>query len=128
MTHEELLSLIDSGNRIALDLGCGPSKKPGYLGIDKLSLPAVDYVADIESGLSFLPDNSIDEIYPSNFKFNVIKQKLIFKSPPFYFRNLFRQLLQRILNSSIYMQELYKDVFFYIFACQELYARLTPVK
>jgi ubiquinone/menaquinone biosynthesis C-methylase UbiE len=200
MTHDELLSLIRSGSRVALDIGCGPAKKEGFLGIDKLSLPGVDYVADIESGLGFLPDNSVDEIYTSNFiehidnlelfmkechrvlkpgaeiriyvphfsnpwfysdythrrffglytflyfsshdnpyrrkvpdfynnfKFRVVQQKLIFKSPPFYFRNLFRQVLQRIFNSNIYMQELYEDIFCYIFACQELYSRLTPVK
>ena len=200
MTYKELIDLIASGERIALDLGCGPSKKPGYLGIDKLPLPGVDYVADMEKGLSFLPDNSVDEIYSAHFiehlndlelflrdchrvvkkggiinfyvphfsnpwfysdythhrffglytflyfsdhnnrykrkvpdfytdfKFTVLEQKLIFKSPPFYFRNLFRQVLQRIFNISIYMQELYEDMFTYIFACQELYIRITPVK
>jgi len=200
MTHDELLSLIDSGKRIALDIGCGPAKKTGYLGIDKLPLPGVDLIADMELGFTFLPDNSVDEIYTSNFiehidnlelfmkechrvvkpggeiriyvphfsnpwffsafthrrffglytflyfsdhnntfkskvpdfytdfKFLVEEQKLIFKSPPFYFRNLFRQVLQRIFNSSIYMQELYEDVFCYIFPCQELYSKLTPVK
>ena len=200
MTHEELLELILQGQRIALDFGCGPAKKQGYLGVDKLPLPGVDVVANLENGLGFLPDNSVDEIYSSNFvehidnlelfmkechrvvkhggtihiyvphfsnpwfysdythrrffglysflyfsdhnniykrkvpdfytnfKFQVIEQKLIFKSPPFYFRNLFRQILQRIFNSNIYMQELYEDVFCYIFACQELYAKLSPVK
>ena len=200
MTNEELLDLIKKGDRIALDIGCGPAKKPGYIGIDKLMLPGVDFIADIELGLPFLPDNSVDEIYTSHFvehidnlelflrechrvvkstgminiyiphfsnpwfysdythkrffglytflyfsdhnnpykrkvpdfysdfKFRVVEQKLIFKSPPFYYRNLFRQILQRIFNSSIYMQELYEDVFCYIFACQELYSKLSPVK
>jgi len=200
MTHEELINFIKSGNRIALDLGCGPSKKEGYIGIDKLMLPGVDYLADLEKDLSFLPDNSVDEIYSSNFlehiddleqfmkechriikqggimnifvphfsnpwffsdythkrffglytflyfsdknhkykrkipefytdfKFNIIEQKLIFKSPPFYMRNLLRQGLQKIFNSNIYMQELYEDVFCYWFACQELYTKLIPIK
>lgn len=200
MTQEELAELIKKGSRIALDLGCGPAKKTGYIGIDRLLLPGVDFATDLESGLQFLPDNSVDEIYTSNFfehidnleimlrechrvvkpggiikvyvphfsnpwyysdythkrffglytflyfsdnsnkyerkvpdfysdfKFRIIEQKLIFKSPPFRFRNLFRQVLQRIFNSSIYMQELYEDVFCYIFACQEIYTRLTPVK
>jgi predicted SAM-dependent methyltransferase len=200
MTHDELLNLIRTGDRIALDLGCGPSKKKGFIGIDKISLPGVDYLTDIEKGFSFLPDNSVDEIYSSNFlehidnlelfmkechriikpggtmnvfvphfsnpwffsdythkrffglytflyfsdsnhkykrkipefytdfKFHIIEQKLIFKSPPFYMRNLFRQVLQKIFNSNIYMQELYEDVFCYWFACQELYSKLIPVK
>ena len=200
MTYKELTDLISNGERVALDLGCGPSKKPGFIGIDKLMLPGVDFIADMETGLPFLPDNSVDEIYTSHFiehidnlelllrechrvvkpngilniyvphfsnpyfysdfthkrffglytflyfsdhnnkykrkipdfytdfKFHVIKQKLIFKSPPFYFRNLFRQVLQRTFNSSIYMQELYEDVFCYVFACQELYVKLRPIK
>jgi len=200
MTNDELNSLIRKGERIAFDLGCGPAKKQGYIGVDRLMLPGVDFAADMEMGLPFIPDNSADEIYTSNFlehignlelilkechrilkpdgvlqiyvphfsnpwfysdythkrffglytflyfsdgshrykravpdfysdfKFRVTEQKLIFKSPPFYFRNLFRQVLQRIFNSNICMQELYEDVFCYIFACQELFARLTPVK
>ena len=200
MNTAELIDFIQSGQRVKLDLGCGPSKKEGFIGIDKLPLPGVDYVADIESGLPFLPDNCADELYSSHFlehiddlelflkechrilkpeglfniyvphfsnpwfysdythkrffglytflyfsdnnykytrkvpsfyttfKFRVIEQRLIFKSPPFYFRNLFRQLLQKIFNSSIYMQELYEDSFCYMFACQELSVTLEPVK
>jgi ubiquinone/menaquinone biosynthesis C-methylase UbiE len=200
MTHTELLSLIQSGARIAIDLGCGPSKKAGYLGIDKLPLPGVDFIADLETGLGFLPDDSVHEIYTchfiehidnlelfmkechrvvkkegiiniyvphfsnpwfysdythrrffglytfiyfsirdhgykrlvpdfyTDFKFKLVEQKLIFKSPPFYFRNLFRQVIQRIFNLNIYMQELYEDFFTYIFACQELYTKMTPIK
>jgi predicted SAM-dependent methyltransferase len=201
MTHKELLSLLDSGKKIALDLGCGPAKRAGYLGVDKLMLPGVDYLADLDLGMDFLPHNSVDEIYTSNFmehidnldlfmnechrivkpggeihiyvphfsnpwsysdythrrffglytflyfsdqthpykrkvptfyseyKFHIIKQKLIFKSPPFYFRYLFRRrVLENIFNSTIYMQELYEDVFCYIFPCQELYSQLSPIK
>jgi predicted SAM-dependent methyltransferase len=200
MMQEELMDLIRKGERVALDLGCGSSKKLGYIGIDKLPLQGVDIIADMETGLPFLPDDSVDEIYTSHFiehidnlelflrechrvmkpsgilniyvphfsnpyfysdythkrffglytflyfsdhnnkykrkvpdfytdfKFHVIEQKLIFKSPPFYLRNFFRQVLQWIFNSSIYMQELYEDVFCYLFACQELYSRLVPLK
>ena len=79
MTHDELLILIHSGQRIALDIGCGPAKKEGFLGIDKLELPGVDYVADLESGLGFLPDNSVDEIYTSNFIEHIDNLELFMK-------------------------------------------------
>lgn len=52
---------------IAIDLGCGPNKKTGYIGIDILDLPGVDLAMDIENGLSMLPDSSVDEIYTSHF-------------------------------------------------------------
>jgi predicted SAM-dependent methyltransferase len=51
---------------IKLDLGCGASKKEGYIGVDSLKLPGVDIVHD----LTFFPypfsDNEIDEIIMDN--------------------------------------------------------------
>jgi ubiquinone/menaquinone biosynthesis C-methylase UbiE len=48
---------------VILELGCGRNKRPGAIGIDKIDLPGVDIVADIEEGLGFIPDNCVDEIY-----------------------------------------------------------------
>jgi len=48
---------------VILELGCGRYKKAGAIGIDKVDLPGVDIVADIEDGLDFIPDGSVDEIY-----------------------------------------------------------------
>jgi ubiquinone/menaquinone biosynthesis C-methylase UbiE len=59
----DLKKVIDSGQRVVIDLGCGPKKKPGRIGINKVDLPNVDIVADLEEGLAFLPDNSVDEIH-----------------------------------------------------------------
>lgn len=55
--------IINGNDPVIIDLGCGPKKKEGRIGIDKIDLPNVDIVADIEQGLSFLPDNSVDEIH-----------------------------------------------------------------
>lgn len=51
-----------NGQKIVVELGCGPSKQNGVFGIDFLPLDGVDMVANIEEGLSFLNDNSVDEI------------------------------------------------------------------
>ncbi len=59
----DLKKVIDSGRRVVIDLGCGPRKKPGRIGIDKVDLPNVDILADLGEGLAFLPDNSVDEIH-----------------------------------------------------------------
>ena len=76
----DLKNVINSGQRVVIDLGCGPKKKPGRIGIDKVDMPHVNIVADIEDGLPFLPDRSVDEIYCrsvlehiKNFE-NVIKE------------------------------------------------------
>lgn len=52
---------------IKLDIGCGPHKKDGYLGIDILPQPGVDIVVDLNKEPLPFPDNSIEEIYTSHF-------------------------------------------------------------
>lgn len=45
-----------------VDLGCGPKKVRGALGMDVVWVPGVDVVADMTRGLPFR-DNSLDGIY-----------------------------------------------------------------
>jgi len=59
----DLDGLIKSGKKVVLELGCGPHRKEGRIGIDRLDLPSVDIVSDLEDGLFFLPDKSVDEVH-----------------------------------------------------------------
>ncbi len=63
----DLDALMKSGRPVVLELGCGPNKTPGRIGIDRIDLPGVDIVADIDEGLGFLPDGSVDAIYSESF-------------------------------------------------------------
>ena len=63
----DLDSLINSGEKIIIELGCGPRKKDGRIGIDAVDLKGVDIVADLEMGLPFLADNSVDQIHCRHF-------------------------------------------------------------
>lgn len=63
MNFEEYILNVDT---VKVDLGCGPSKKDGYIGIDLLPLKGVDFVVDFEKGLNFIPDDSVDEIFSSH--------------------------------------------------------------
>lgn len=63
----DLDALMKSGRPVVLELGCGPNKTPGRIGIDRIDLPGVDIVADIDEGLGFLPDASVDAIYSESF-------------------------------------------------------------
>jgi len=54
---------IRKNDRIFIELGCGPNKVAGAIGVDKFQDKNVDIVADIENGLPFLPDNSVDELF-----------------------------------------------------------------
>jgi ubiquinone/menaquinone biosynthesis C-methylase UbiE len=59
----DLNQILKKGDRISLELGSGPQKKDGRITVDKVDLPTVDIVADIENGMPFLWDNSVDEIH-----------------------------------------------------------------
>lgn len=63
---EKFIELLSKNIEIKIDLGCGPSKKEGYIGIDILEFPEIDFVADFNNGLPFIPDNSVDEIISSH--------------------------------------------------------------
>ncbi len=51
---------------VKIEIGCGQKRRENTIGIDRVDLPSVDIVTDIENGLSFLPDNSVDEVYSSS--------------------------------------------------------------
>lgn len=72
LTKIELLQLIYSKEEVIIDLGCGPNKLNNSIGIDVLDIDNVDFVANLEEGLDFLPDNSVDEINTRHFLEHII--------------------------------------------------------
>ena len=51
---------------LRIDLGCGPNKQPGHIGLDRIAFEGVDHVLDI--GLFRWPfeNDSVDEAYSSH--------------------------------------------------------------
>ena len=49
-----------------LDLGCGPVKLPGHIGIDKITMKKVDVICDIETKYLPFRDECFDVVYSSN--------------------------------------------------------------
>lgn len=66
-----------TNNKIIIDVGCGPNKRHNSLGIDQIDLENVDIVCNLENGLSFFPDNSVDEIYSNHFLEHINNFELI---------------------------------------------------
>lgn len=64
------LAKILEPQTIVIDLGSGSKaekrKQLGMVTVDQLDMPGVDIVADLNEGLTFLPDNSVDEIHSAN--------------------------------------------------------------
>ena len=50
---------------LKLDLGCGPNKQEGYIGVDSRQFPGVDQVVDLTQPWPWEP-NSVDEVRASH--------------------------------------------------------------
>ena len=59
----DLEQILSSGDAVIIELGCGHKKKQGRIGIDTVDLPTVDIVTNLEEGLGFLPDDSVDQVH-----------------------------------------------------------------
>ena len=55
--------IVKDSKPLIIELGCGQKQVEGRITIDIVDQPNVDIIADIEQGLPFLPDNSVDEIH-----------------------------------------------------------------
>jgi SAM-dependent methyltransferase len=65
---KDILPGLQNMSRVVIELGCGNHKKDkSSIGIDFIDNEHIDIIADINKGLGFLPDNSVDIIYSSHF-------------------------------------------------------------
>lgn len=79
MKDQEFLNLTKSRSRIVIELGCGPSKQAGAIGIDAIPISGVDMVANLEEGLLFIPDNSVDEVISVHFLEHITNLEFLIK-------------------------------------------------
>lgn len=54
-------------SEMKLDFGCGPNKKEGFLGVDSIAFPGVDFIQDVTQTPWQWEDSSVDEAYASHF-------------------------------------------------------------
>lgn len=54
---------LDQGRKLRLNLGCGMRRLPGYYNVDRVELPGVDIIANLEEPLGELPTDSVEAIY-----------------------------------------------------------------
>lgn len=52
---------------VQLDIGCGPNKKPGHLGIDRITFPGVDHVLDVGKKRLPFKTSTVDAVHMSHF-------------------------------------------------------------
>lgn len=52
---------------IRIDLGCGPNKREGFLGVDRIAFDGVDHVCAIGNEPLPFDDGTVDEVFASHF-------------------------------------------------------------
>ena len=63
----DLEETLGHDSPLEIELGCGTQKLPGRICIDRVDLPHIDIVFDLEAGLPFFPDNSVDVVHSNSF-------------------------------------------------------------
>lgn len=59
--------VVAQKKEIRLDLGCGPNKRDGHIGIDSIRFPGVDHVLDLGSKRLPYKDGTVTSIWTSHF-------------------------------------------------------------
>jgi SAM-dependent methyltransferase len=63
-----IIAKISTMDKVVIELGCGNNPRiKNAITIDMIDMEGVDIVANLDAGLQFLPDNSVDEIYSFHF-------------------------------------------------------------
>ena len=77
---KQLGGKVAGSREVKLELG--PGDKPVYedsIKIDRVNLPTVDIVADVEQGLGFLRDDCVDLIYSSHFMEHIANVEFVMR-------------------------------------------------
>ena len=56
-----------SNQPLKIDIGCGMQKKHGFVGIDRIEMPGVEIICDLDKQKIPLDDNSVSEVYSMHF-------------------------------------------------------------
>jgi hypothetical protein len=52
---------------VKIDIGCGPNKKEGFVGVDQYPFPGVDHVVQIGKAPLPFADGEVEEVHASHF-------------------------------------------------------------
>ncbi len=116
---ESVKAILSQYEIVKIDLGCGPAKRKGCIGIDILPLPGVDIVADFEKGLEFLPDNSVDEMYSSHVLEHIQNLELMMKEIHRVLKpNAFKQIIVPHFSNPYYYSDYTHKRFFGLYSME----------
>ncbi len=69
--------IIEGVAPVVLDLGCGPHKRDGSIGLDRFAFPGVDIVRDVLRGIPFCDSHCL-EVHAKHFLEHFSGEDLIF--------------------------------------------------
>jgi hypothetical protein len=64
---------------LAIDIGCGWAKRPGFIGVDKDAVPEVDHRVDVEREPLPFADRSVGTIFTSHCLEHLADQALVYR-------------------------------------------------
>lgn len=70
---------LKNSTKISIELGSGKKNNPNHINIDIIDNAGTDIVCNLEEGLPFFPDNSIDEIHSRHFLEHISNFDLLLK-------------------------------------------------
>ncbi len=66
LNNPQVASDLKQGKPLRIDLGSGPTPRPGLYALDQLELDGIDIVADLNEPLDLLPDNCAEYVFSSH--------------------------------------------------------------
>jgi len=76
MRSQKFSNLIAHREKVIIEIGPGEEKRcPDAIGIDLHKKPSVDYIADLNQGLEFIEDNSVDEVHAYHVLEHILDDK-----------------------------------------------------
>lgn len=67
MSRKKEKAAVGTPSALKLDLGCGPNKREGFAGVDRLAFKGVDHVVDLTVTPWPWADSSVSEAHTSHF-------------------------------------------------------------
>jgi SAM-dependent methyltransferase len=64
---------------LKIDLGCGSAKREGFIGLDYVAFPGVDYVLDLTKERWPLADGTVDHVYSSHLFEHIFPHDPLFR-------------------------------------------------
>ena len=76
---QNINNLSNGASELKIDLGCGSAKREGFIGLDYVAAPGVDYVLNLTKDPLPFEDNTVDHVFSAHFLEHIVEPNHIFQ-------------------------------------------------